>query len=177
MKKGLGVCCVAVLVAAVAVAQEEFADIKNFFRVEKEFCTGGQPSLEYLAKMKQQGVKAVINLRRANEYDADAEAAKAKALGLRYFHIPVDGAAPKDEQADEFLKVTADSANRPMFIHCAAANRVGAFWMIRRVLVDKWKPEQAEEEATKIGLRSPVLRDFAVAYIARHQKKEVSGNR
>ncbi len=36
-----------------------------------------------------------------------------------------------------------------MFIHCTAAIRVGAFWMIRRVLRDGWKVEDAEEEATK----------------------------
>jgi protein tyrosine phosphatase (PTP) superfamily phosphohydrolase (DUF442 family) len=47
-----------------------------------------------------------------------AEAAKAKELGVRYFPIPVATAEPKDEQADEFLKVTADPKNRPAFIHC-----------------------------------------------------------
>ena len=174
MKSRAGFLLVAILVALAAVAQEEFSDLKNFFRVDKQICTGGQPSMDHLAKMKERGVKAVINLRRASEYDAEAEAAKAKALGLRYFQIPVDGSDPKDEQADEFLKVTADPANRPMFIHCAAANRVGAFWMIRRVLVDKWKMEPAEEEATKVGLRSPVMRAFALDYIARHQKKQGS---
>ena len=32
----------------------------------------------------------------------------------------------------QFLKITDDPANRPMFIHCTAAIRVGAFWAIRR---------------------------------------------
>ena len=43
---------------------------------------------------------------------------------------------PTNAAVDEFLKITDDAANRPMFIHCTAAIRVGAFWMIRRVLRD-----------------------------------------
>ena len=59
----------------------------------------------------------------------------------------------------------------PVFIHCASANRVGAFWMIRRVLVDGWRLEKAEEEANRVGLRSPHLRSFAHSYIERHRKQ------
>ena len=78
---------------------------------------------------------------------------------------------PKDEQVTEFLKLTDDPANRPMFIHCTAAIRVGAFWMIRRVMRDGFTVEQAEEEARKVGLReSPHLTEFARGYISRHRK-------
>jgi uncharacterized protein (TIGR01244 family) len=151
--------------------QQEFASITNFLWVNKQICTGGQPTMEDLAKLKAAGIKAVINLRRPNEYATEEEAAKAEQLGLRYFNIPVNGAEPKDEQAKQFLKITADPKNRPAFIHCSSANRVGGFWMIRRVLVDGWKLEDAEREAEKIGLRAPVMREFARDYIRRHQKK------
>ena len=146
------------------------SSIKNFFRINEQICTGGQPTMEELAKLKEQGVKAVINLRMPSEFDAEEEAAKAKELGLRYFLIPFDSNNPKDEAVDEFLKVVADKENRPLFIHCTTANRVGAFWMIRRVLVDGWTVEKAEEEAKKIGLHNPKTREFALSYIARHQK-------
>ena len=163
------------LVAGLALAQQappqDFSSIINFLRVNKEICTGGQPSIDDLAKMKAEGVRAIINLRRPTEYNAEEEAARAKELGLHYFSIPVSVAEPKDEQANEFLKVTSDPKNRPAFIHCASANRVGAFWMIRRVLVDSWKIEDAEAEARKIGMRSPSLVEFAHSYIERHPRK------
>ncbi len=149
----------------------EYAGIKNFLRVNQQICTGGQPTMDDLAKMKVEGVKAIINLRQPAEYNAEEEAAKAKELGLRYFNIPVALDDLKDAQAEEFLKITADPQNRPLFIHCASANRVGGFWMIRRVLVDGWKTEDAEAEARKIGLRSPVMVAFAHNYIERHAKK------
>ena len=99
-------------------------------------------------------------------YGRTEEEAKAKEVGLRYVHIPVNWRELKDEYAVDFLKATDDQANRPAFIHCATANRVGAFWMIRRVLRDGWTLENAEEEARKIGLRNETLLAFAKDYIS-----------
>lgn len=163
--------CALVLPFGLAQDKQDFSNIKNFLRINDKICTGGQPTLDDLARLKADGIKAVINLRQASESNVEEEAAKAKELSLFYFHIPVNGDAPKKESADEFLKVMADAANRPVFIHCASANRVGAFWMIYRVLKDGWKLEDAEEEAKKVGLRSPVMRDFALEYIRTHEKK------
>ena len=151
--------------------KQDFSNIKNFLRINDKICTGGQPSLDDLARLKADGVKAIINLRLASEINMEEEAATAKELGLRYFHIPFDSANPKPEAVGEFLKVMADPANRPVFIHCTTANRVGAFWMIYRVLKDGWKLEEAEEEAKKVGLRTPATRDFALEYIRTHEKK------
>lgn len=159
------------LLCGSAVAQEA-PPIRNFLRVNEQFCIGGQPRIEQLAKLKADGIKTIINLRPTGEHRAAEEEAKAKELGLRYFNIPVVFADPKDEQVDEFLKITDDADNRPAFIHCAGAIRVGAFWMIRRVLRDGWTVEAAEEEAKKIGLReSPHLNEFARKYIAKYRKK------
>jgi uncharacterized protein (TIGR01244 family) len=176
--------CILVLVGTLALCSPLLAqspqevekpqyEIKNFLRLNETFCTGGQPSLDDLTRMKAEGIKAVISLRRPTEsgFNAEEEAARAKKLGLRYFNIPVDSNAPKDEQAEEFLKLMKDPENRPVFIHCQSANRVGAFWMIRRVLVDDWKIEDALKEAEKIGLTNPKTREFALDYIARHSKK------
>jgi len=152
------------------VAQDP-GEIRNFLRVNKDFCTGGQPKLEHLEKLKADGVKSIINLRQPSEHRAAEEEAKAKELGLRYFNIPVAFGNPNEEQVAEFLKITDDPENRPVFIHCTAAIRVGAFWMIRRVLRDGWKVDDAEEEAKKIGLReSPHWNEFARRYIETHRK-------
>lgn len=166
------------LLASVAVfGQQDPGPIRNFLRENDQFCTGGQPKLEHLAKLKEEGVKTIINLRQPSEHRADEEEAKAKELGLRYYNIPFAFGNPKDEQATEFLKLTDDPANRPIFIHCTAAIRVGSFWLIRRVLRDGWTFEAAEEEAKKIGLHdAPHLVDFARGYIEKHkQDKPPSG--
>lgn len=162
---------VAVLAAIPVASQEQPQSIRNFLRINEEFCTGGQPKLEHLEALKQSGVKAIINLRTPGEHRADEEKAMADKLGLKYFNIPVIYRDPKDEQVAEFLRLTDDRANRPVFIHCTAAIRVGAFWLIRRVIRDGWSFEKAQEEAARVGLNeAPHLVEFARAYIAKHKK-------
>jgi uncharacterized protein (TIGR01244 family) len=167
------ICTVTVEQSPQAIEKPNY-DIKNFLRLNEQICTGGQPTLEDLERMKAEGIKAIISLRRHGEsnFHAEEESARAKELGLRYFSIPVDSNAPKDEQVEEFLKIMKDPENRPVFIHCQSANRVGAFWMIRRVLVDGWKLDDAVKEAEKIGLSNSRTREFALDYIARHSKKQ-----
>src|SRR5689334_12860049 len=161
------------LLMSVAVAQDS-GEIRNFLRVNKDFCTGGQPKLEHLEKLKADGVKSILNLRQPSEHRAEEEQAKAKELGLKYFNIPVAYGNPNEEQVAEFLKITDDPDNRPIFIHCTAAIRVGAFWMIRRVLRDNWKVEDAQAEAEKVGLReSPHWLEFALKYIETHRKASI----
>ena len=161
-----------ILFAVPIVARQAIPPIRNFLCVNDQFCTGGQPRLEHLQKLKDEGVKAIINLRPPSEHRAAEEEARAKELGLRYFNIPVVFGEPKGEQATEFLKITDNPANRPAFIHCSSAIRVGAFWMIRRALRDGWSIDKAEEEEKKVGLtESPHLNEFARHYIEQHQKQ------
>ena len=169
---GLILVTACVLTLVVTAQPQTSPAIQNFMKVNTEFCTGGQPTPAQLAELKSQGITAVLNLRVPGEagFDAAAEEAEVKKLGMKYFNIPVQGQSPKNEQADEFLKLTDDAANRPVFIHCGSANRVGAFFMIRRVLRDGMTLDDARAEAQKIGMRSPALETFAKAYIESHKK-------
>jgi uncharacterized protein (TIGR01244 family) len=152
-------------------APQDLPPIRNFLQVTPQFCTGGQPRPEHFAKLKADGVKAVLNLRTPGEYRADEEQAAVEKAGMKYFNIPVVYTAPTDAQADEFLRITDDPSNRPMFIHCTAAIRVGAFWSIRRVMRDGMAFDAALEEARKVGLNNaPHLEDFARKYIESHKR-------
>jgi uncharacterized protein (TIGR01244 family) len=157
--------------ASVPAAAQEVPPIRNFLQVTPQFCTGGQPRPEHFAKLKADGVKAVLNLRTPGEHRAEEEQATVEKEGMKYFNIPVVYTAPTDAQADEFLRITDDPANRPMFIHCTAAIRVGTFWMIRRVLRDGMSEDAALEEAKKVGLaNAPHLEEFARKYITTHKR-------
>src|SRR5690349_18537557 len=154
---------VAIVVAAVVATPQtvqqassptaqDVPPIRNFLQVTPQFCTGGQPRPEHFAKLKADGVKAVLNLRTPGEHRAEEEQADVEKAGMKYFNIPVVFTAPTDAQADEFLRITDDPSNRPIFIHCTAAVRVGAFWLIRRVMRDGMTFDAALEEARKVGL-------------------------
>jgi uncharacterized protein (TIGR01244 family) len=157
--------------AQAPASMQELPPIRNFLQVNSEFCTGGQPRIEHFAKLKADGMKAVLNLRTPDEHRAEEERAAVQQAGLKYFNIPVMFGEPTDAQVDEFLKITDDPGNRPMFIHCTAAVRVGAFWMIRRVVRDGVSVEAAVEEGKKVGMvNAPHLEEFARQYIATHAK-------
>ncbi|HVL66688.1 MAG TPA: protein tyrosine phosphatase family protein [Vicinamibacterales bacterium] len=149
---------------------QDAPDIRNFLQVTPDFCTGGQPRPEHFEALKARGVKTVLNLRPPREHRAEEEKAAVEKAGLTYLNIPVDYQNPKAEDVDEFLRITDDPANRPMFIHCTAAIRAGTFWLIRRVLRDGMTLEAALEEARKVGLvNAPHLEEFAKAYISRQR--------
>ncbi|MEP7340424.1 MAG: sulfur transferase domain-containing protein [Acidobacteriota bacterium] len=154
-------------------AMSEVTAIPNFLKLNDKIWTGGQPTMEQLAKLKAEGIKVVINLRPHSESNGAREEAKAKELGLGYFNIPIVSREPQPEDADDFLKITDEQLkNGPVFIHCASGTRVGGFWLIRRVLRDGWEYDKALEEANKIGLRNnPTLTEFAKGYIEKNKKK------
>jgi uncharacterized protein (TIGR01244 family) len=162
----------AVVLSILAPAStQELPPIRNFVQVNPQFCTGGQPRIEHYAKLKADGVKAVLNLRQPTEHRADEERAAVEQAGLKYFNVPVVYQNPTEAQVDEFLKITDDPANRPMFIHCTAAVRVGAFWAIRRAVRDGVGVDAALEEGRNVGLvNAPHLEEFARKYIAAHRK-------
>ena len=158
------------LMVAPGQSQSPAPDIRQFLQVTPEFCTGGQPRPTHFAELKARGVRTVLNLRTPGEHRAEEEKAAVEQAGLRYFNIPVVYREPTDAQVDEFLKITDDPANRPMFIHCTAAVRVGAFWLIRRVVRDGMTWDAALTEARTVGLvNAPHLEEFARGYLERRK--------
>ena len=152
-----------------AVEQALRDEIPSVVCLNEKFATAGQPKDGAYAKLAQQGFRAVLNLRTAEE-GAEQERVQVEKAGLRYINIPVVSANPNPEKVPEFIKAVKDSTNQPMLIHCAGAQRVGAFWMIYRVIDQGWSEEKAMEEATRIGLTRSNLIKFAKDYIASHRK-------
>jgi uncharacterized protein (TIGR01244 family) len=165
---------VTLLAGATVAAQQkmERPGITNYTKVDAVVACGGATETSALAGLKADGFKTIINLRQPTEQGANIEqnAAAAKELGLNYVNIPVNGQAPDPKTVDQFLETIANKANQPAYIHCASASRVGAYWLVKRVLQDGWAIDKATEEAKLIGLRSPALEKFALEYIAAHKK-------
>lgn len=154
------------------VTKQERAGIVNFSKVDAVVACGGATETSALDGLAKDGFKSVINLRLASEPNANIElnAAHAKTLGLNYIHIPFNGQQPDDKVVDQFLAAIANKDNQPAYVHCASATRVGAVWLVKRVIQDGWTIEKATEEARLIGLRSQPLEKFALAYIAARKK-------
>ena len=159
-------------VAGAGTDPESLPGASHYTRVEATVACGGATSADAWPELRSRGFKAVINLRQATEPGADVEGGRraAEAAGLRYVHIPMSGGNPQPATIDAFLAAVKEPANSPVYIHCASANRVGAVWLVKRMLIDGWDEARAVREAETIGLRSPALRDFALAYVRDHQQ-------
>ena len=144
---------------------------QNFARLETTVACGGATTPEAVPEIKKLGFKSIINLRLPTEAGAniDAEAAAAKTAGINFYNIPFSGQSPDPKVADKFLETIKSPGNEPAYIHCAAGNRAGAMWMIKRLVVDKWDTERAFQEATALGLTSPALKQFAIDYAQAHK--------
>jgi len=154
------------------VTKETLAGVTNFARLETTIACAGATTPAAVAGLKQMGYASIINLRLATEAgaDVDAEAAAAKAAGINYIHLPFNAAAPDTTVVDNFLKAVTDKKNEPAFIHCASGNRAAAFWMIKRMQIDKWDADRAGAEAAALGLTNGALKTFAVDYVQSHKQ-------
>ncbi len=149
-------------------AKADVPGIANFTRLDATFACAGATDVKALAELKRLGFRSVVNFRLATEAGADVDASRAEAerLGLKYFHLPFHSRQPDATLPDRFLEVVTDPDNQPVFIHCARGIRAAGMWMIKRVLVDGWRIEDALKEAHAIGLTdtSPT-RQFVLDYL------------
>jgi uncharacterized protein (TIGR01244 family) len=156
------------------VTRPPVAGVTNFAKLEATITCAGATTPAGVESLKALGYAAIINLRESSETgaDVDAEADAARAAGIRFIHLPVNGAAPPDPAiVDRFVAAVTDPANQPVIVHCATGNRASMMWMIKRMVVDGWDAERASTEAAALGLTSPKLKQFAIDYAAAHGKK------
>lgn len=165
----------AIVAGAVAGTAAQVASdvpgVTNFKQVESTVACGGVITPAAVAELKERGFKSIFDLQLPDEKNADvpAETAAAKAAGITFVHVPFSPANPNMDSVDRFLAEVRRPENNPTFIHCAGGNRAAGFWMIKRVLVDKWDVERAQKEAEALGLSSSGMKQFALDYIASHR--------
>lgn len=163
------------LVAAGLVAQvtkPAVPGVTNFARLDTTIACAGAMTPEGVAEVKKLGYASLINLRQPTENAAniEAEAEAAKTAGLRYVHLPLNGASPDPAVVDRFLEAIVLPENQPALVHCATGNRAAALWMIKRMVIDGWDADRASEEAAALGLTSAPMKAFALDYAASHKK-------
>ncbi len=149
--------------------KETIEGVRNYTKVDATIGCAGATDPKALGEVARRGYKAVLNLREESEDGAQIpeSRAAAEAAGLTFLHLPFRGSAPDPAVAEQFLKIVVDPNHQPLFINCGSANRVGALWLIKRLVVDKWPQDKAIEEAKAIGLSSAALEKFALDFASK----------
>jgi uncharacterized protein (TIGR01244 family) len=153
------------------VSPENVKGVVHFRHIGTTIACAGATSPAALAGIKKMGFVSDINLRLASEPGANvrAEAAEAKAVGLRYYHIPFDDHHPSDAAVDRFLRVITAPGVQPAYIHCSGGNRASTMWFIKLMVVDHWSVDRAFQEATALGMNNPAMKTFGVEYARTHK--------
>ena len=132
--------------------------------------TAAQPSAAQLQALARAGVGTVVDLRAANESRGFDEAAVVAEAGMTYQPIPVTPQTLGAAEFDAVRAVLRERGDRPVLVHCASANRVGALLIPYLVLDEGRAPDEALRIATAVGLRSDDLAQAAFAYVRDAQR-------
>ena len=134
----------------VLLPRNDLAGLPNFARVSAELYRGAQPTAEGLQRLREMGVKTVVNLR-----DLHSDRDELAGLGLRYAHIHCKAWHPEEEDVVRFLSIVTDPGNQPVFVHCQhGADRTGMMVAAYRVAAQGWTAEEAAEELPRFGFHS-----------------------
>jgi uncharacterized protein (TIGR01244 family) len=115
----------------------------------------GQPESADFAEYARLGVKVVINLRPASEMEGVSfnEAEAAKAAGLEYVNVPLEGARAEEFDASKIFAYLAKAGEAKVLLHCVAANRAGFVWSLYRGTQEGLGVEEAIAEGKQAGLK------------------------
>lgn len=149
----------------------QLTGLQNACRPYPWLVTGGQPTEEALEALAKAGFRDVFDLRGVNEPRGFDEPGVARSKELRYHAIPVTPADFSDATFTAFRHhLAAHGPEKPMFIHCASGNRVGAALLPWLVLDKGLSEEDALEMARTVGLVHPDLTKRALEYIRTHER-------
>ena len=121
------------------------SSIHNYRAVDESLATSGQPTVAQLESIANAGFETVINLALHDDprYSLPDEAGTVQGLGLGYVHIPVQFAAPTEQDLGAFFAAMEAQRGKKVWVHCAANIRVSAFLGLYRVIKQGWQEERA----------------------------------
>jgi tyrosine-protein phosphatase SIW14 len=137
-----------------AIAQKiSIPGVPNAGKVTDHLFRGAQPSLNNLSELKKLGVTTIIDLRAESSHTAAEEQARAEALGMRFFRVPIGGfSTPSNAELIQFFQILRDSPDQTVFIHCEfGRDRTGVMIAAYRIAFQKWSTDHALSEMNSFG--------------------------
>src|SRR5690606_37364454 len=128
---------------AAAFAGEPVAGIDGALAPAPGVIVTGRLEANDIDTLRGAGIRHVIDLTLDAETPDFDEATTVRAAGMRYANLPVRAAADLTLENARALDALLAKADRPLVVHCASGNRVGALVALRAAWVEGHSPEQA----------------------------------
>ena len=140
--------------------------ILNYVKINELISTSGQPKIEELELIANEGFEVIINLAMPTTSNAlENEDKIVSSLNMSYIHIPVDFENPKLSDLKLFLNILQALGANKVWIHCAKNYRVSAFMYVYHKYIlhtpfeqidlsifDMWQPSSVWQELMKVQL-------------------------
>lgn len=149
-------------------------DLPNFHEVHPFLYRSGEPSEKGMLKLKEMGVKTIIDLRSVGERKFD-EKKLAEELGMKYILLTMSSKAPTEKQVDTVVSTIKRAQENPekgkVLVHCAhGSDRTGCMIGIWRVSQEGWSYEDAYKEMRKYWF-TPKFTELSGAVEKRAKRK------
>lgn len=158
MSPHLGPALLALLLSACASAPVAAPDplpaLPGFVAQPDGIYTGGRIADAEIATLEQAGVNQIIDLTPDAETPAFDEATAVRAAGLAYANLPLAGPDDFSLANVQAFDAMLESAQRPVLVHCASSNRVGAMAALRAAWIDGRNNEEALAIGRAWGLKA-----------------------
>jgi hypothetical protein len=125
--------------------------IADFAEVKPDVATGVKPVLDGLDWLKDKGYKTVLQLHTPDEIAAGDDVFRPR--GLKYLSLEVSPRTLTPRVVEEFNRIVADPANRPLFVYDKDGSLRGALWYLHFRTADKLPDEEARKRAAAFGLK------------------------
>ncbi|MHC4548394.1 MAG: fused DSP-PTPase phosphatase/NAD kinase-like protein [Planctomycetota bacterium] len=143
----IGVCA-----AGAGVRYGYWALVEHRFEAITEgqvYKSGEMPAETLLRKVRDTGIRTVVDLRDEDLTAVAEEHAVLEREGIRHVHLPT-GQVPSDATVDAFLDLVKRPENRPLLVHCKEGQgRSVLFSAIYRIEFEGWDNERARR-ATRV---------------------------
>jgi uncharacterized protein (TIGR01244 family) len=123
-------------------------------KITNELSIAGQPTLDELQQLAEDGYRTVVNLRSPNEAGfLNDEQQQVEDLGLCYAHIPIQ---IKSLSLDDLLLAIRQSTElpKPMLVHCDSGIRSSIVVLMQIAVEQGLKAEDAFQKVVNLGLIS-----------------------
>ena len=144
--------------------------LPNLARISETLYRGGQPDEEDYERLRELGVRTVVNLRLHHD-----ETEEVRRAGFAAERIPLQaglfGSTPPTEaQVRRFFEIVLDPERQPVFCHCAhGKDRTGTMAALYRIEVDGWTNAEAVEEMQAFGYHD-YFRDL-IQFVRRYRPR------
>lgn len=139
--------------AGTPAVANELPPVPNAVVAAPGIVSGGRLGPGDLAGVRDAGIRQVIDLTPdAETPDFDAATAVREA-GLAYANLPLAGAKDLTPENVRRFDALLRDAGRPVLVHCASGNRVGAMAALRAAWIEGRPAEEAIEVGRAWGLK------------------------